>query len=231
MPVRILPGLGLRGYYDAGQRDWGTSLSEDLRRLSALVQPRAASRTISLPATGSAGQIMIVPAGAAQNANALALWDGDPSLAAGTAGAMAWVFLPPEEGWRVWVADEARFVRFTAGAWLDEPPYGVARLRTLTGTAYTLQPVDCGAIIDATGTSTVTITIPSDTTVPFALGTLVHITQIGGGTAKIVAAAGVTLNGIVGGSVDLAGQWSGAVLTKRGANAWITQGALAGSVA
>jgi hypothetical protein len=224
MAERILPGLGLRGFYDAGQRNWGTPLSEDLRRLSALVQPRATSRTTALPETGAAGQIMIVPAGAAQNANALALWD-----VVGTAP--AWVFLSPEEGWRVWVADEARFVRFTAGAWVDEPPYGVARLRTLTGTAHTLQPIDCGAIIEATGTSTVTITIPSDATVPFALGTLVHVTQIGGGTAKIVAAAGVTLNGTVGGTVDLAGQWSGAVLTKRGANAWIIQGALAGSVA
>jgi hypothetical protein len=225
MADRILPGLKLRGFYDAGQRNWGTPLSEDLRRLSALVQPRTASRTLALPAAPTSDQhILIVPANAVQNANALALWD-----VVGTAP--AWVFLSPEEGWRVWVADEARFVRFTAGAWIDEPPYGVARLRTLTGTAHTLQPLDCGAIIEATGTSTVTITIPTDTAVPFALGTLVHVTQIGGGTAKIVAAAGVTLNGTVGGTVDLAGQWSGAVLTKRGTNAWVIQGALAGSVA
>jgi hypothetical protein len=225
MAERVLPGLKLRGFYDAGQRNWGTPLSEDLRRLSALVQPRAASRTSALPTAPSADQqIRIVPAGAAQNANSLALWD-----VVGTAP--AWVFLSPEEGWQIWVADEARFVRFTAGAWVDEPPYGVARLRTLTGTTHTLQAADCGAIIEATGTSTVTITIPTDTAVPFALGTLIHITQIGGGTAKVQAAAGVTLNGITGGSVDLAGQWSGAVLTKRGANAWIIQGALAGSVA
>jgi len=225
MAERVLPGLKLRGFYDAGQRNWGTPLSEDLRRLSALVQPRAASRSLALPTAPAADQhILIVPANAAQNANALALWD-----VVGTAP--AWVFLPPEEGWRVWVADEARFVRFTAGAWVDEPPYGVARLRTLTGTAHTLQPVDCGAFIEATGTSTVTITIPTDTAVPFALGTLVHVTQIGGGTAKVAAAAGVTLNGIVGGAVDLAGQWSGAALTKRGVNAWVIQGALAGSVA
>lgn len=225
MAERVLPGLKLRGFYDAGQRNWGTPLSEDLRRLSALVQPRAASRSLALPTAPSADQqILIVPATAAQNANALALWD-----VVGTAP--AWVFLPPEEGWRVWVADEARFVRFTAGAWVDEPPYGVARLRTLTGTTHTLQPVDCGAIIEATGTSTVTITIPTDAGVPLALGTLVHVTQIGGGTAKVAAAAGVTLNGVTGGSVDLAGQWSGAALTKRGANAWVIQGALAGSVA
>ena len=53
MPERILPGLGLRAFYDPGQRNWGTSLSEDLRRLSALVQPRATSRSTALPGTGS----------------------------------------------------------------------------------------------------------------------------------------------------------------------------------
>ena len=73
MPERIMPGLGLRAFYDPGQRNWGTSLSEDLRRLSALVQPRATSRTATLPGTGTAGQIAIVPAAAGANANALAL--------------------------------------------------------------------------------------------------------------------------------------------------------------
>jgi len=33
MPERIMPGLGLRAFYEPGQRDWGTSVSEDLRRL------------------------------------------------------------------------------------------------------------------------------------------------------------------------------------------------------
>ena len=31
IPERIMPGLGLRAFYDPGQRNWGTSLSEDLR--------------------------------------------------------------------------------------------------------------------------------------------------------------------------------------------------------
>jgi hypothetical protein len=224
MAERILPGLGLRGFYDAGQRNWGTPLSEDLRRLSALVQPRATSRTTALPATGTAGQIMIVPANAAQNANALALWDQ-------VAGTSAWVYLPPQIGWLVWIADEARFVRFTGGAWIDEPPYGTARLRTLTATAHTLQAIDAGSIIETTGSSGVTITIPPNASVAFAIGTLVNVTQIGGGTARVVSAPNVSLNGVVAGGVDLASQWSGAALTKRGADAWVIQGALAGAVA
>ena len=46
----------------------------------------------------------------------------------------------------------------------------------------------------------------------------------------LAAAAGVSLNGVVGGSVALDGQWAGAALTKRGAEAWVIQGALAGTV-
>jgi hypothetical protein len=224
MPERILPGVGLRAFYDPGQRNWGTSLSEDLRRLSALVQPRATSRTAALPGTGSTGQVAIVPAATGANANALALWDQ-------VAGVPAWVFLAPQEGWQVWISDEARFVRFAAGAWLEVPRPGVVQLRTLTATSHTLALVDGGCILETTGSSAVTVTIPAAATAPFEIGTLINVTQVGAGVATVAAAAGVSLNGIVGGSVALDGQWAGAALTKRGAEAWVIQGALAGAVA
>ena len=225
MPERIMPGLGLRAFYDPGQRDWGLSLSEDLRLVSALVQARAPSRTTPLPATGSTGQIAIVPADAGAHANALALWDQSP------AGAAAWVYLTPQEGWQIWVADEARHVRFTAGAWGEVPRPGIVRIRTLTATSHTLEAVDLGSIIETTGSSAVTVTIPPEATVPFETGSLINLTQVGAGVATVTAAAGVSLNGVVGGSVALDGQWSGAALVKRGADAWIIQGALAGAVA
>lgn len=225
MPERIMPGLGLRAFYDPGQRNWGTSLSEDLRRLSALVQARATSRTTPLPTTGSIGQMLIVPAAAAANANALALWDQSP------AGAAAWVYLTPQEGWQVWITDEARHVRFTAGAWVEVPRPGVVRIRTLTATSNTLEAVDLGCILETTGSSAVTVLIPAEATVPFEIGALVNVTQVGTGIATVAAAAGVSLNGVVAGSVALDGQWSGVALVKRGADAWIIQGALAGAVA
>ena len=224
MPERIMPGLGLRAFYDPGQRNWGTSLSEDLRRLSALVQARVASRTTPLPATGSTGQIAIVPADAGAHANALALWDRID-------GTPAWVHLTPEEGWQVWVEDEARHVRFTSGAWVEVPRPGVVHIRTLTVTSHTLEPVDQGCILETTGASAVTVTIPDEATVPFETGTLINVTQIGTGIATVEAAAGVSLNGVTGGSVALDGPWSGVALVKRGADAWVIQGALAGAVA
>ncbi|WP_323033197.1 DUF2793 domain-containing protein [Paracoccus sp. (in: a-proteobacteria)] len=224
MPERIMPGLGLRAFYDPGQREWGTSVSEDLRRLSALVQARAASRTTPLPVTGSAGQILIVPAAAGANADALALWDGEP-------GAEDWVFLTPQEGWQIWVSDEVRHLRFTAGAWVEVPRPGVVTIRTLTATAHTLEAIDLGSIIEATGASAVTVTIPAEASVAFEIGTLINISQVGAGVTLVAGAAGVSLNGVTGGSVALAGPWAGAALTKRGADAWIIQGALAGAVA
>jgi hypothetical protein len=223
MPERIMPGLGLRAFYDPGQRNWGTSLSEDLRLVSALLQARAASRSTPLPASGSVGQILIVPAAAGANANAVALWDE-------VDGTAAWVFLPAQDGWQFWIADEARHVRFTAGAWAQVPRPGVVRIRTLTATSHTLDASDLGSIVETTGSSAVTVTIPDEATVPFEIGTLINFTQVGAGVATVVAAAGVSLNGVVGGSVPLSGQWSGAALTKRGADAWVIQGALAGPV-
>ncbi len=224
MSERIMPGLGLRAFYAPGQRNWGTSVSEDLRTLSVLVQARALSRSAALPGSGSSGDIRIVPAGAPSHANALALWDGEP-------GAENWVYLTPQEGWQVWIADEARHVRFTGGAWVEVPRPGVVRIRTLTGTAHTLELIDLGSILETTGSSAVTVTIPDEASVPFEIGALVNVTQVGAGIATVTAAAGVSLNGVVAGSVALDGQWSGVALVKRGADAWVIQGALAGPVA
>lgn len=223
MPERILPGLGLRAFYDRGQRDWGESLSEDLRRLSVLVQARALSRSTPVPAIGSAGDIYLVPADDPTDANAFALWDGAP-------GEEAWVHLPPEPGWEVWIADEGLRVRYDGSAWAIVPRPGVVPVRTLTATAHTLALADTGAIVETTGGAPVTVTIPPEADVAFETGTLINVTQVGSGTATIAAAAGVSLNGVVAGSVALAGQWSGAALCKRGPDAWTVQGALAGAV-
>tara|TARA_R110002072_G_scaffold294736_1_gene465125 strand:- start:436 stop:1110 length:675 start_codon:yes stop_codon:yes gene_type:complete len=224
MPERILPGLGLRAFYDPGQRDWGTSVSEDLRTLSVLVQARALSRSTPLPATGTAGDVYIVPPDAPINANALALWDGAP-------GSEAWVFFTPQPGWAVWIEDEVRAVRFDGVGWVAAPRPGVVPIRVLPGPGHVLELVDTGCVLETSGASPVTITIPADAGVPFETGTLISITQGGSGSATVVAAAGVSLNGVSAGSGTLDGPWSGVALTKHGPDAWVLQGALAGAVA
>lgn len=106
----------------------------------------------------------------------------------------------------------------------------VVRIRTLTANSHTLEAVDLGSILETTGSSAVTVTIPDEVTVPFEIGALINVTQVGAGIATVAATPGVSLNGVTGGSVALDGQWSGAALVKRGADAWVIQGALAGAV-
>ncbi|SDX82868.1 DUF2793 domain-containing protein [Roseicitreum antarcticum] len=223
MAERIMPGLGLRAFYDTGQRDWGTSVSEDLRTLSALVQARALSRGTALPASGNAGDIRIVPAGAPANAGAIAIWDA-------TDGVPAWVYLTPQPDWEVWITDEARRVRFSGEAWVAIPRPGIVPIRILGGASHTLELIDTGSIIETTGSSPTTLIIPDGATTPFEIGTLININQVGAGVASVAAGPGVSLNGVTGGAVAIAAQWSGVALTKRGADAWVIQGALAGSV-
>ncbi len=218
MPERIMPGLGLRSFYDPGQRDWGTTLSEDLRRLSALVHLRVLSRSTALPATGTAGDIYIVPAGAAAHAGDIALWDGQ-------AGAEAWVYIAPAAGWEAWVGDEAARVRFDGAEWGALAAPGVAPINAYPGD-HVLAPGDMGAIVEVTAAVAAAVTIPDDVSVAFPVGTLVNVTQVGAGPVTIAAAAGVTLNAVAAGSCTLDAQWAGAALTKRGADAWVVQGAI-----
>jgi hypothetical protein len=128
------------------------------------------------------------------------------------------------------VVDEGCHVRFDGSAWVAVPRPGVVPIRTLTTTAHVLELTDTGRLLETTGSSSVTVTIPPEASAPFEIGALVNITQAGAGVANVAAATGVSLNGVTGGAVSLNAQWSGAALVKRGADAWAIQGALAGPV-
>ncbi len=107
MPQRTLPGLGLTGFWDLGADNWKDENDANLRKLSALVQPRVISRTTALPGSPINGDIYIVPADAASNANEIAIRDDG-----------AWVYIPPAEGFAVYVADTNENVQFDGAAWV-----------------------------------------------------------------------------------------------------------------
>ena len=213
MSERTMPGLGLRAFYEPGQDDWGQTVSEDLRKLSALVQLAVISRTTALPDPGAAGDIYIVPESAASNAGEIALWDGET-------GAEAWVFIQPQEGWEAWVVDEGARVRFDGAGWQG------AVAVTTHDTSHSFALDDAGSILEATSETAMTFTIPGEAAVAFEVGTLIHVTQAGNGTLTVQAAVGVSLNGTAAGATDLHGRWSGAALYKRAPDAWVIQGGI-----
>jgi len=76
-------------------------------------------------------------------------------------------------------------------------------------------------ISKATG---VTLTIPTNATTAFPVGTSIDVLQVGAGQVTIAGAVGVTVNATPG--LKLRAQWSSATLFKRATDTWIVMGDL-----
>lgn len=98
-------------------------------------------------------------------------------------------------------------------------------INTQTGTTYTLADVDRGAIVRIDRGGVCTVTIPTNAAEALPTGTLVIVRQLGG-IVTVTGAAGVSVNGTDGGSVDTTGPLTDLMLLKVSADAWdVTGGA------
>jgi hypothetical protein len=115
----------------------------------------------------------------------------------------------------------------TAQGTLGSGPVVLARrvINTQAG-SYTLAPADEGASVHMTSTSAATLTIPSEASAPFPIGTEIEVIALGAGPITMTAVAGVTLNGVMAGSADINAQWQGAVLRKYAVDTWLIIGAI-----
>ncbi len=105
----------------------------------------------------------------------------------------------------------------------------VSQLMTTTGVStkaasYTLVLSDANTIIPVNSSSSTTITIPTDASVGFDIGTQVVIVQMGAGTVTVAAAdSGTTsVNGKNG--VATSDQYAAICLFKVAANSWVIGG-------
>jgi len=96
-------------------------------------------------------------------------------------------------------------------------------LNTQTGTTYTLVAGDAGDLVTLTNASAITLTVPTNATVPFAIGTQITIAQSGAGQVTVAGAGGVTVNA-ADSATKLRTQWSAATLIKTATNSWILIG-------
>ncbi len=103
--------------------------------------------------------------------------------------------------------------------------YQTAALSTnaQTGTSYTLVLADAGKLVELNNAAAITLTIPTDASVAFPVGTQVNILQTGAGQVT-VSGAGVTINGTPG--LKLRTQWASATLVKRATDTWVVMGDL-----
>jgi hypothetical protein len=90
--------------------------------------------------------------------------------------------------------------------------------------SYTLVLGDAQKIVEMNVATANTLTIPTNASVAFPVGTSILVVQTGAGQTTIAGAAGVTVNSYLG--LKIAGQWAAATLVKRATNTWVAVGAL-----
>ena len=88
----------------------------------------------------------------------------------------------------------------------------------------TLSGVERDDLIEMASSSAMTLTIPTDSTFNFPIGTSMDVLQTSTGQVTIAGAGGVTVNATPG--LKLRTQWSSATLFKRAANTWVVYGDL-----
>jgi hypothetical protein len=98
-------------------------------------------------------------------------------------------------------------------------------LNAQTGTTYTLAVGDAGELVTLANASAITLTVPTNASVPFAIGTQITIARAGSGSLTVVGDTGVTVSS-ADGNLKLRVQWSAATLIKTNTNSWILIGDL-----
>jgi hypothetical protein len=90
--------------------------------------------------------------------------------------------------------------------------------------AYTSVLTDRDKLVEISSGSAVTLTIPTNSSVAYPVGTSFDILQTGAGQVTIAGADGVTVNATPG--LKLRTQWSSATIFKRAENTWVVYGDL-----
>lgn len=93
-----------------------------------------------------------------------------------------------------------------------------------TGTSYTLALADAGKLVTLSNAGAITLTIPPNSSVAFAVGRAVDIAQMGAGGVTVAPGSGVTLRATPG--LKCRAQYSGATAIKIATDEWLIVGDL-----
>lgn len=107
---------------------------------------------------------------------------------------------------------------------IEDSNFSLLQINRVTSN-YTLVAEDEDKLIELNSASAISLTVPPNSSVPFAVGTVVLVTQYGAGTGSIVAGSGVTIRS-VGGALTLSAQYAGASLIKISTDEWYLNGSI-----
>jgi ferric-dicitrate binding protein FerR (iron transport regulator) len=106
--------------------------------------------------------------------------------------------------------------------WAAASQGGVLTINAQTA-SYTLVLTDAGKIVSVSNASANVLTVPTNATVAFAIGTSILIRQAGAGQTTVTPAGGVTVSSR-GAALKLAGQYAYATLVKVATDTWELSG-------
>lgn len=90
-----------------------------------------------------------------------------------------------------------------------------------TGTTYTLGGADAGKLVRCDNASAITVTVPPNASVPFAVNTFIFVEQKNAGVVTLAPGGGVTLNSLSG-NFSTVGQFDARALIKTGTDEWLS---------
>lgn len=113
-------------------------------------------------------------------------------------------------------ASEA-YVTSQVASGVDQVRYFAENVRN---SSYTLQLSDVTKVVAMAAGSASTVTVPSNASVPFPVGTVINVYAVNGEDVTIQGASGVTVRN----AGQLAGAYTEVSLRKRGTNEWVLSG-------
>jgi hypothetical protein len=107
MPARTLPNLGLQAFFDPGESGWDDEVSLNFLLLSVLVQGGVISTVSATPGSPTNGEVYLLAGDHPTEPNQIAIRDNDE-----------WIYVTPQEGWRIYDRDAGELVLFDGAAWI-----------------------------------------------------------------------------------------------------------------
>jgi hypothetical protein len=123
------------------------------------------------------------------------------------------------------IADDAVTQAKLADRVIGSAEYDNLTLNAQTGTTYTLVLADAHKVVTLSNASSITLTVPPESSVAFQVGDQVNLLQLGAGQVTVAAGSGVTLRS-EGSKLKLTGQYALATLVKIATDEWVLVGNL-----
>ena len=183
MTARVLPNLGLKGFYVFGEDGWGDDMSLNLLKLSVLAQGGVSAKVAAEPGSPSEGDIVLLDESHGTNPNQIAVYDDSE-----------WKYLgSPSVGWCVFNQNTGVFQVFNGSTWENLKP-NPAPVFTRSGTSHNLVAEDEGCFLEFTNASGKTLNVLPEASEALPADAEFHLYNVGAGSITIEPGSGVTIN-------------------------------------